>query len=117
MMDLNKTFKTVALTGALCTGLAAMPAVAGTPIVDRQIDGDRVSVMIKADYLDTDIGVKQVYKALKAEAADACEVTSQRKTARKYAIEKTCTARLLTNFVDSTDSQALSRLHRRSTSA
>lgn len=111
-----KTMKSALLAATLAISLGAVPALAGSPITQKTLDGAHVEMSIQRAYLATDAGVAKVYKALQVEVKDACEGRAHHQsTLVKQKTQKRCETKLLKELVASSDSQALWTLHLKST--
>lgn len=110
-----KTMKSALLAATLAISVGAVPALAGSPITQRTLDGAQVEMSIQRAYLETDAGVAKVYKALQVEVKDACEDSSHHLSTRVKHMQKRCETKLLKELIESSDSQALRTLHFKST--
>lgn len=110
-----KTMKSALLAATMMISFGAVPALAGSPISQLKLDGDRVEMSIQRAYFETDAGVAKVYKALQVEVKDACEENSHHLSTRVKYVQKRCETKLLKELIESADSQALRTLHFKST--
>lgn len=116
-----KTIKLALLAATMTVSLGVVPAFAGgfqtthNPITQSKVEGAKVEMSIKRAYFETDKGVAKVYKALKAEVADACEGSSKNLSLHTKYVQKRCEAKLLGELVKSADSKALRKVHFKAT--
>jgi len=105
--------KSAFLAAALAASVGILPAFAGSPITYRSVNGDDVEIHIDRTYFATDQGLAEVYDALKVEAKSSCEVVGDVFSVRANVQQEFCETKLLEQLVNSADSRALRKLHRK----
>ncbi len=97
----------------LITALAASTFAAAIPSHAITASSDIVETTIKKADLKTERGVQKVYDELKRTAESRCDVPGRQNILSKR-VEQRCTERLLSDFVESAQSERLMAHHKAS---